>query len=217
MGVNQKLGTRNNKIAPIERYGVHMVSVGFISQGDEAIIWRGPMVGKMIEQFLREVDWGELDYLVIDMPPGTGDAQLTLTQAFPLTGAIVVSTPQDVALTDAKKGINMFKKVEVPILGVVENMSYFICPRCNKRHEIFDHGGVKKASKKFNVPFLGEIPLETKVRIGGDEGTPIVVSEPESPVSKAFKNLADLVVKQINVLKAKETDQGLLKRVFKIS
>ena len=217
MGVNQKLETRNNKIVPLERYGVHMVSVGFISQGDEAIIWRGPMVGKMIEQFLMGVDWGALDYLVIDMPPGTGDAQLTLTQAVPLTGAIVVSTPQDVALTDAKKGINMFKKVEVPVLGLVENMSYFICPRCNKRHEIFDHGGGKKASKKFNVPFLGEIPLETKVRIGGDQGTPIVVSEPESSVSKAFKNLADLVMKQINVLEAKETDQGLLKRVFKIS
>ena len=217
MGVNQKLGTRNNKIAPLERYGVHMVSVGFISEGDTAIIWRGPMVGKMIQQFLGEVDWGALDYLVIDMPPGTGDAQLTLTQTVPLTGAIIVTTPQDVALADAKKGINMFRKVEVPILGLVENMSYFICPHCNKRHEIFDHGGGKKASKKFKVPFLGEIPLETKVRIGGDQGTPIVISEPEASVSVAFKNLANSVMKQIDILKAKETDQGLLKRVFKIS
>ena len=218
MGVNQKLGaSTNNKIAPLERYGVRMVSVGFISEGDTAIIWRGPMVGKMIQQFLGDVDWGELDYLVIDMPPGTGDAQLTLTQTVPLTGAIIVTTPQDVALADAKKGINMFRKVEVPILGLVENMSYFICPHCNKRHEIFDHGGGKKASKKFKVPFLGEIPLETKVRIGGDQGTPIVISEPEAPVSEAFKTLASSVMKQIDILKAKETDQGLLKRVFKIS
>ncbi len=134
-----------------------------------------------------------------------------------MTGAIIVTTPQDVALADAKKGINMFRKVEVPVLGVVENMSYFICPHCNQRHEIFAHGGGKKASKEFEVPFLGEIPLETKVRIGGDQGTPIVISEPDASVSVAFKNLANSVMKQIDILKAKETDQGLLKRVFKIS
>ncbi|MFQ5825429.1 MAG: Mrp/NBP35 family ATP-binding protein, partial [bacterium] len=217
MGINQKLSTRNNKIAPLERYGVHMVSVGFISEGDTAIIWRGPLVGRMIQQFLMDVDWGELDYLVIDLPPGTGDAQLTLTQAVPLTGAIVVTTPQDVALSDAKKGINMFRKVEVPVLGVVENMSYFVCPHCNERTEIFDHGGGKKASEKFNVPFLGEIPLETKVRIGSDQGTPIVIAEPDSPVTTAFNNLAESVMTQIKDLKVKEKNQPLLKRVFKIS
>jgi len=214
MGVDDKLGTRNNKIAPLSRYGVEMVSVGFISQGDTAIIWRGPLVGRMIQQFLQDVDWGELDYLVIDLPPGTGDAQLTLTQSLPLTGAIVVSTPQDVAMADAKKGINMFKKVEVPILGIVENMSYFVCPHCDERTEIFDHGGGKKTSRKFKVPFLGEIPLDTKVRIGGDTGKPISITDPDSPVSKAFKTLTDTIIQQVS--KTKE-DPGVLKRVFKIS
>jgi ATP-binding protein involved in chromosome partitioning len=214
MGVDDKLGTRNNKIAPLSRYGVEMVSVGFISQGDTAIIWRGPLVGRMIQQFLQDVDWGELDYLIIDLPPGTGDAQLTLTQSLPLTGAIVVSTPQDVAMADAKKGINMFKKVEVPILGIVENMSYFVCPHCDERTEIFDHGGGKKASRQFKIPFLGEIPLDTKVRIGGDTGKPISITDPDSPVSKAFKTLTDTIIQQVS--KTKE-DPGVLKRVFKIS
>ncbi|RMF64936.1 MAG: iron-sulfur cluster carrier protein ApbC [Calditrichaeota bacterium] len=214
MGVESKLGTRNNKIAPLRRYDVDMVSVGFIAEGDTAIIWRGPLVGRMIQQFLQDVDWGELDYLIVDLPPGTGDAQLTLTQSVPLTGAIVVSTPQDVALSDAKKGINMFKKVEVPVLGVVENMSYFVCPHCQGRTEIFDHGGGKKASKKFDVPFLGEIPLDIKIRIGGDQGKPIVVSEPDSPVSEAFKKLAESIIAQVS---KKDQGEGVFKRVFKIS
>jgi ATP-binding protein involved in chromosome partitioning len=214
MGVNEKLGTRNNKIAPLERYGVEMISVGFISQGDAAIIWRGPLVGRMIQQFLQDVDWGELDYLIIDLPPGTGDAQLTLTQSLPLTGAVVVSTPQDVALSDAKKGINMFKKVEVPVLGLVENMSYFVCPHCNQRTEIFDHGGARQASQSFDVPFLGEIPLDIKIRIGGDNGEPIVISEPDSPVAHAFSQLAKMVVEQVS---HKDRDVGGFKRVFKIS
>jgi len=214
MGVDDKLGTRNNKIAPLSRYGVEMVSVGFISQGDTAIIWRGPLVGRMIQQFLQDVDWGELDYLVIDLPPGTGDAVLTLTQSLPLTGAIVVSTPQDVAMADAKKGINMFKKVEVPILGIVENMSYFVCPHCDERTEIFDHGGGKKTSRNFKIPFLGEIPLDTKVRIGGDTGNPISITDPDSPVSKAFKTLTDTIIQQVSTTKE---DSGVLKRVFKIS
>ena len=191
-----------------------MVSVGFISQGDAAIIWRGPLVGRMIQQFLQDVDWGELDYLVIDLPPGTGDAVLTLTQSLPLTGAIVVSTPQDVAMADAKKGINMFKKVEVPILGIVENMSYFLCPHCDKRTEIFDHGGGKKTSRQFKIPFLGEIPLDTKVRVGGDTGKPISISDPDSPAAKAFKTLTDTIIQQVSTTKE---DSGVLKRIFKIS
>jgi len=213
MGVEEKLGTRNNKIAPLSRYGVEMVSVGFVAQGDTAIIWRGPLVGRMIQQFLQDVDWGELDYLIVDLPPGTGDAQLTLTQAVPLTGAIVVSTPQDVALADAMKGINMFKKVEVPVLGIIENMSYFECPHCHQRTEVFDHGGGKRASKKFSVPFLGEIPLDIKVRIGGDQGKPIVISEPDSAVAQAFQNVARTITEQV----AKEKpDSSPLKRVFKL-
>lgn len=215
MGTHDKLGTRNNKIAPLQQYGVDMVSVGFISQGDAAIIWRGPLVGRMIQQFLSDVDWGELDYLIIDMPPGTGDAQLTLTQTVPLTGSIVVCTPQEVALADAKKGINMFKKVEVPVLGVVENMSYFIAPDTGKQYDIFGHGGGKAMANKMGVPFLGEVPLEAATRESGDKGTPIVIADPESSVSQAFKKITDALIQQVTQKEDKEA--GLLKRVFKIS
>lgn len=215
MGIYDRLGMRNNKIAPLQRYGVHMVSIGFIAEGDTAVIWRGPLVGRMIQQFLTDVDWGELDYLVIDLPPGTGDAQLTLVQSVALTGAVIVTTPQDVALSDAKKGINMFRKVNVPVLGIVENMSYFICPHCNQRTDIFDHGGGKKASKKFDVPFLGEIPLDVEVRMGGDEGQPIVVAQPDSPVSKAFLELANKVVQEIE--KREDKEKGVFKKVFKLT
>jgi len=154
MGMQEKLGTRNGKIAPLTRYNVDMVSVGFISQGDAAIIWRGPLVGRMIQQFLSDVDWGELDYLIIDMPPGTGDAQLTLTQTMALTGAVIVATPQEVALADAKKGINMFKKVEVPVLGVVENMSYFVAPDTGNHYDIFGKGGARKMARTCRYPSL---------------------------------------------------------------
>ncbi len=215
MGINERLGTRNNKIAPLTKYGIEMVSVGFISQGDAAIIWRGPLVGRMIQQFLQDVDWREMDYLIIDMPPGTGDAQLTLTQTIALTGAVVVCTPQEVALADAKKGINMFKKVEVPIIGVVENMSYFIAPDTGKHYDIFGHGGGKTMAKNMGVPFLGEIPLETAVRVGSDEGKPIVISDPESEVSSAFMHITDSVIKQVSA--KQDGGPGLLKRVFKIS
>ncbi len=214
MGVNQKLGTRNDKIAPLRKYDVDMVSVGFISQGDAAIIWRGPLVGRMIQQFLTDVDWGDLDYLIIDMPPGTGDAQLTLTQTLALTGSVIVCTPQEVALADARKGINMFEKVEVPILGVVENMSYFIAPDTGNTYDIFGQGGGKKMADSMSVPFLGEIPLETATRQGGDNGTPIVVSSPESPVSKAFASMTESLIAQLE--QKDEKDPGLLKRVFKI-
>ena len=215
MGMQEKLGTRNGKIAPLTRYNVDMVSVGFISQGDAAIIWRGPLVGRMIQQFLSDVDWGELDYLIIDMPPGTGDAQLTLTQTMALTGAVIVATPQEVALADAKKGINMFKKVEVPVLGVVENMSYFVAPDTGNHYDIFGKGGARKMAKNMSVPFLGEIPLEQATREGGDNGTPIVISNPESSVSKSFEIITQSLIAQVN--KEDGEDTGLLKRVFKIN
>jgi len=215
MGMNDKLTAQNNKIAPLEKYDVKMVSVGFISQGDAAIIWRGPLVGRMIQQFLSDVDWGELDYLVIDMPPGTGDAQLTLTQTVPLTGAIVVCTPQEVALSDAKKGINMFRKVEVPILGVVENMSYFVAPDTGKHYDIFGQGGGKLMAEKMDAPFLGDIPLESATRENADKGKPIVVVDKDSPVSQSFQRITENLT---NNLKEKEKeDSGILKRVFKIS
>ncbi len=215
MGLDQKLTTRNNRIAPLRRHDVDMVSVGFISQGDAAIIWRGPLVGRMIQQFLSDVDWGELDYLIIDMPPGTGDAQLTLTQTMALTGAVIVSTPQAVALADAKKGINMFKKVEVPVLGVIENMSYFVAPDTGNHYDIFGQGGGKKMAGKMSIPFLGEIPLEQATREGGDSGTPIVISNPDSPVSQAFQKITQTLVAQVNGKNGQES--GLLKRVFKIT
>lgn len=214
MGMNERLQTRNNKIAPLNRYGVDMVSVGFISQGDAAIIWRGPLVGRMIQQFLSDVDWGDLDYLIIDMPPGTGDAQLTLTQTMALTGSIVVCTPQAVALADVKKGINMFKKVEVPILGIVENMSYFVAPDTGNRYDIFGQGGGRKMAAEMKVPFLGEIPLEPATRIGGDEGKPIVTSDPDSPVTQAFKKITNSLIERVD---KRDDDQGLLKRVFRIN
>lgn len=215
MGVDSKLSSKNNKIAPLERYDVKMVSVGFISQGDAAIIWRGPLVGRMIQQFLSDVEWGELDYLIIDMPPGTGDAQLTLTQTVPLTGAVIVCTPQEVALADARKGINMFIKVEVPILGVVENMSYFIAPDTGKHYDIFGQGGGKLMAEKMNVPFLGYIPLESATRENADIGKPIVVVDKESPVSKSFKKITENLITNLKQ-KGKE-DRGILKRVFKIN
>ena len=217
---NAQLGpSPSGKIAPLEKFDLKIVSIGFVAQaqGEAAIIWRGPLVGKMIQQFLSEVDWGELDYLVVDLPPGTGDAQLTLSQVVPLTGAVVVTTPQDVALSDARKGINMFKKVNVPVLGLVENMSYFVCPHCGERTEVFSHGGGKLASEKYDVPFLGEVPLELAVREGGDSGKPILVGQPDSPVAEAFRSIAEAVAAQVSRLHLGSEEKGVFKRVFQFS
>jgi ATP-binding protein involved in chromosome partitioning len=187
----------DEKIVPMENHGVKTMSLGLITSPDEPVIWRGPMVMKALDQFLTDVNWGELDFMIIDLPPGTGDAQLTLTQKVPLTGAVVVTTPQDVALIDARKGLAMFRKVNVPVLGIVENMSYFICRHCGEREEIFGHGGGKKTAGMLGVPFLGEVPIDPKVVVGGDSGEPIVVLNPESPAAQAFVELAKHVVKQI--------------------
>jgi ATP-binding protein involved in chromosome partitioning len=187
----------DEKIVPMERHGVKTMSLGLITDADTPVIWRGPMVMKAIDQFLTDVKWGTLDFMVIDLPPGTGDAQLTLTQKAGLTGAVVVTTPQDVALIDARKGLAMFRKVNVPVLGIVENMSYYICRHCGEREEIFGHGGGRKTASMLGVPFLGEVPLDPKVVIGGDTGEPIVASDPESPAALAFKELARQVVAQV--------------------
>ena len=176
----------DEKIIPMERHGVKTMSLGLITDPDTPVIWRGPMVMKALEQFLVDVKWGELDYLVIDLPPGTGDAQLTITQKVPLTGAVIVTTPQDVALIDARKGLAMFRKVNVAVLGIIENMSYFICRHCGEREEIFGHGGGKKTADKLGVPFLGEIPIDPKVVVGGDSGEPIVSLDPSSPATAAL-------------------------------
>ena len=178
---------------PMEGYGIKVMSIGFLVDEDAAMIWRGPMVISAIQQMLREVAWGELDVLVVDMPPGTGDAQLTMAQNVPLAGAVIVSTPQDLALIDARRGVAMFRKVEVPILGIVENMSTFICPSCGTRHDIFGHGGAKSEADRIGVPFLGEIPLAMTIRERSDAGLPIVVTEPEGPHAAAYRAVADKV------------------------
>ena len=166
------------------------MSIGFLIEDDTPAIWRGPMVMKALEQMYNGVDWGKLDYLVIDLPPGTGDAQLSLAQNSKLSGSIIISTPQDVALIDVRKGINMFRKVDVPILGIVENMSYFICKNCNEKHEIFSSGGVRKESEKNNIPFLGELPIDINLRKLSDEGKPSCVSDINSEISKIYISIA---------------------------
>ncbi|HZZ80423.1 MAG TPA: Mrp/NBP35 family ATP-binding protein [Gemmataceae bacterium] len=181
---------------PLERYGLKLMSMGFWVAPEKAMIWRGPMVHKWLTVFLTQIPWGELDHLIIDLPPGTGDAQLTLTQTAPLSGAVIVTTPQDVSLIDARKGLEMFREVRVPVLGIVENMSYFIGADGN-RYEIFRHGGGQKLAKEVNVPFLGEIPIDPKVAECGDNGDPIVHKYPDHPVSKTYLNLAVTVSEQI--------------------
>jgi ATP-binding protein involved in chromosome partitioning len=184
-------------LAPMEAHGLKIMSIGFLVDEETPMIWRGPMVISAITQMLREVAWGELDVLVVDMPPGTGDAQLTMAQQTPLAGAVIVSTPQDLALLDARRGVAMFRKVEVPILGVVENMSYFVCPACGHRSDIFAHGGARHEAERLGVPFLGEIPLAMPIRETSDGGLPIVASDPESPHAKAYLMLARQVQAQL--------------------
>jgi ATP-binding protein involved in chromosome partitioning len=185
------------RLLPTESYGVQLMSIGFLIDPEDALIWRGPMASGALKQFLTDVDWGELDYLLFDMPPGTGDIQLTLSQSLPLTGAVIVTTPQDIALADARKGIKMFEKVSVPILGIVENMSYYVCSHCGVRDEIFNYGGGRKTAEELNVPFVGEIPITTQVRIGGDTGVPIVEMAPDSAVAMSFVETAMALAGQI--------------------
>ena len=190
MGVNERPEIINEKIIPIEKHGVKTMSMGYLMEEDNPVIWRGPMVVSALMQMVREVEWGELDILVLDMPPGTGDTQLTIAQQVPLAGAVIVSTPQDLALIDARKGLKMFKSVDVPIFGIVENMSHFICPKCGEQSDIFGHGGAQKEARKLNVTFLGEIPLEMKIRLSSDEGNPVVVSEPKGEHAKYYNSIA---------------------------
>jgi ATP-binding protein involved in chromosome partitioning len=181
---------QGNKLRPMEGYGLKAMSMGFMIDEGTPIIWRGPMVVSALTQMLRDVAWGELDVLVIDMPPGTGDVQLTMAQQVPLSGAIIVSTPQDLALIDARKGLGMFRKVDIPVLGIIENMSYFLCPKCNERSEIFGYGGAHAEADKLGIPFLGEIPLHMDIRAKSDTGQPIVASEPDSTHAQIFREIA---------------------------
>lgn len=198
LGVTEKpYITEEKKVMSLEAHGIRLISMGTLVDEDKPTIWRGPMLDGVIKQFLREVDWGELDFLVIDLPPGTSDAQLTLCQNVALDGTVIITTPQDVALLDAKKGLAMFQKMEVPILGLIENMSFFECPECHHRSEIFSHGGGEMAAKQLNLDFLGAIPIELKVRTGGDSGQPITAIDPEHPVSKAFKAIAEKLANKL--------------------
>ena len=182
---------------PMQNYGVKVMSMGFLVAEDTPMIWRGPMVQSALQQMLRDVNWGELDVMVVDMPPGTGDAQLTMAQQVPLTGAVIVSTPQDIALLDARKGLNMFRKVDVPVLGIIENMSYFSCPNCGHRAEIFGHGGARLEAEKLGMEFLGEIPLDIEIRTTSDSGHPIVVSDAASAHAKAYAEIAGRVWEKV--------------------
>jgi ATP-binding protein involved in chromosome partitioning len=198
MGITGRPASPDGKVLiPMENYGVKCMSIGFLVAEDTPMIWRGPMVMGALEQMLRDVQWGELDVLVVDMPPGTGDAQLTMAQRVPLAGAVLVSTPQDIALLDARRGLNMFRRVDVPVLGIIENMSYFNCPKCGERSEIFSHGGARAEAEKLGVDFLGEMPLDIAIRETSDGGRPIVVSDPESDNAKRFGAIADKVWKLI--------------------
>jgi ATP-binding protein involved in chromosome partitioning len=199
-GINERPKLSENKLVPLERYGVKIMSIGFLVDPMQAVIWRGPMASGAVKQFMSDVNWGNLDYLIFDLPPGTGDIQLTLVQTIPLTGAVIVTTPQDVALADARKGLVMFNKVNVPVLGIVENMSYFICSHCGQRENIFDSGGGSRTAGELDVPFLGEIPIDTRIRIGGDEGTPIVVMDETSKQAQTIRMIARNLAAQVSIL-----------------
>lgn len=188
MGINHAPTALGERIQPLEQYGVRLMSMGFLNPGDRPVIWRGPMLHQIIQQFLRGVDWGELDYLVIDLPPGTGDVQLSLIQTAPIAGAIVVTTPSDVSLEDARKAVLMFDQVKVPVLGIVENMSYLVCPHCSERIDVFSTGGGRRTAEQMRVHFLGELPLNPDVRIGGDTGSPVALRDKEG--GAAFYELA---------------------------
>ena len=186
------------KLIPMENFGVRVMSMGFLVDEDAPMIWRGPMVQSAIQQMLNDVEWGETDYLVVDLPPGTGDAQLTMAQRVPLAGAVIVSTPQDIALLDARKALNMFRKVDVPVLGIIENMSYFLCPHCGGRSEVFSHGGARQTAEAYGVDFLGEIPLDLDIRVDSDSGRPPVVSKPDGPQARCYLDIADAVLAKLD-------------------
>jgi ATP-binding protein involved in chromosome partitioning len=197
-GIHEKPKLNDSKkMIPLQRFGLAIMSIGFLVEEETAMIWRGPMVMSAVTQMLREVVWGELDVLVVDMPPGTGDAQLTLAQEVPLKGAVIVSTPQDLSLIDARRGLAMFKKVNVPVLGIVENMSYFQCPECGTRSDIFGHGGARHEAERLAVPFLGEVPLHMSIRANSDAGTPVVESEPNGPHAAIYREIGGKIRDQL--------------------
>lgn len=199
MGTKGPLETRGEVIIPQEAHGIALMSMGYMAPGDQPLIWRGPMAHQALQQALMGVDWGERDYLLVDLPPGTGDVHLTLVQSTPLTGGVIVTTPQDVGLTISRKTLRMFQQTRVPILGLVENMSYYVCPHCGERDDIFGHGGAEGTSRELEIPFLGEIPLEKRIREHSDQGTPVVISEPESGIAKTYREIAGRLAQQVSI------------------
>jgi len=200
---------RENRIEPIEQYGIKLISVGLLNPGDRPLVWRGPMLHQMIRQFLQQVEWGELDYLIIDLPPGTGDVVISLVQTVPITGAVVVTTPSDVSLQDGRKAIEMFRQVKVPILGIAENMGHFNCPHCGKEIDIFSKGGGERTASQFGLPFLGRIELDPEIRKGGDMGKPVALEGPDSLRAKSIYDLAKGVVARVQEQKATQPSSFL--------
>ena len=199
LGVKTQLTTDGEKIVPAERYGIKVISMGFLTDDDAPVIWRGPMLHGVVQQFFREVRWNEIDYLVIDMPPGTGDVALSLSQTVPVAGAIVVTTPQAVSLADTRRAVRMYQKLNIPTLGLIENMSHFVCPSCQHESDIFGKGGGEALAESLAVPFLGRVPIYEPIRVGGDEGVPIVIGEPDSPAARAFVAAAERAAAQVSV------------------
>jgi ATP-binding protein involved in chromosome partitioning len=219
MGVPERAASveTGNKIVPALHHGLRVVSIGFFVERGGAVIWRGPMVHKLLQQFIEDVDWGELDYLIVDLPPGTGDAQLSLSQLLPVTGAVMVTTPQEVSIIDVEKALAMWQRVEVPVLGLVENMSGYVCPSCGHHEEIFLRGGGRRLAARAGIPFLGEIPLQPAVSRAGDEGTPIVVREPESKVAEIFAGIAAAIACNLSVRNGPPSGGGGGKRSSKLT
>jgi len=200
LGVNEPPDvSEDKKMIPPEAHGIKVISMGMLVPPDQPVIWRGPMLHGAVQQFMRDVEWGELDYLVVDLPPGTGDVSLSMAQSVPVAGAVVVTTPQGVSVSDVRKAVAMFRQLNIPVLGVIENMSYFVCSHCNERTEIFGHGGGMKMAEDLSIPFLGEVPIDTRVRAGGDEGRPIVAEAPDSPAGRAFIEVAGKVAAQLSI------------------
>ncbi len=207
VGVSRMPNPTNQKLNPAEAYGVQIMSMGFMLKPGQAALWRGPMLHSAIRQMFTDVNWKPVDYMIVDMPPGTGDAQLSLAQSVPLTGGVVVSTPQDVALSDARRGLAAFVQLNVPVLGIIENMAYFIAPDTGQRYEIFGYGGAERAAEELGVPFLGRLPLDQRVREGGDVGNPIVAVEPDSPIAEDFRKLAQQLAAQVSMQKIKTSPE----------
>lgn len=214
LGITARPQPGERGIKPVEAYGVKVISAGFFIRPDQAVVWRGPMLSKLVDQFLHDVEWGELDYLIVDLPPGTGDVQLTLCQRIPLTGAVIVSTPQDVALKVAEKAVIMFQQLKCPILGIVENMSYYVCAHCGERDDIFDTGGAERAAERWQAPLLGKVPLATRIRVASDGGRPVELADPGSAGAEAFSEIARNLAAQISIRHMKDEAEPAVKISF---